>query len=79
VSVLTSDRRARRRKRRRRGRVIALVVAALLLLTLVFLVGLALGRALEEGPEPEGTVTQVRTLQPVPLPPATRTVTVTGP
>jgi hypothetical protein len=59
--------------------VIALVVAALLLLTLVFLVGLALGRALEEGPEPEGTVTQVRTLQPVPLPPATRTVTVTGP
>jgi hypothetical protein len=59
--------------------VIALVIAALLLLTLVFLVGLALGRALAEGPEPGGTVTQVRTLQPVPLPPATRTVTVTGP
>ena len=79
MSVLTSDRRARRRKRRSRGRLIALVVAALLLLALVFLVGLALGRALEEGPEPGGTVTQVRTLQPVPLPPATRTVTVTGP
>jgi hypothetical protein len=79
VSVLTSDRRAQQRKRRRRGRVIALVVAVLLLLTLVFLVGLALGRAIEEGPEPGGTVTQVRTLQPVPLPPATRTVTVTGP
>jgi hypothetical protein len=59
--------------------VIAVVIASLLVLTLVFLVGLALGRALEAGPEPGGTVTQVRTLQPVPLPPATRTVTVTGP
>ena len=45
-------------------------VAALLL-------GVSLGRALEDGPSPGGTQTSVRTLNPQPLPPATRTVTVT--
>ncbi len=49
----------------------------LLGVALAFLVGLALGRALEEGPAPGGTRTSVRTLQPQPLPPAARTVTVT--
>jgi hypothetical protein len=44
---------------------------------LVFLLGISLGRALEEGPAPGGTQTQVRTLEPQPLPPAARTVTVT--
>ena len=46
------------------------VLAALLL-------GISLGRALEDGPAPGGTQTSVRTLQPEPLPPAARTVTVT--
>jgi hypothetical protein len=44
---------------------------------LAFFVGLALGRALEEGPAPGGTRTSVRTLEPQPLPPAAKTVTVT--
>ena len=34
-------------------------------------------RALEDGPSPGGTQTNVRTLEPQPLPPAARTVTVT--
>ena len=41
------------------------------------LVGISLGRALEDGPSPGGTQTNVRTLEPQPLPPASRTVTVT--
>jgi hypothetical protein len=44
---------------------------------LALLVGISLGRALEDGPSPGGTQTNVRTLEPQPLPPATRTVTVT--
>ena len=46
------------------------LVAALLL-------GVSLGRALEDGPSPGGMQTSVRTLKPQPLPPAPRTVTVT--
>jgi hypothetical protein len=49
-----------------------LALAALLL----FLLGVGLGRALEEGPE-RVTRTQVRTLEPLPLAPARETVTVT--
>ena len=52
-----------------------LLIAAGLLLTL--LVGIAIGQALADGPSPGGTQTNVRTLQPQPLPPAARTVTVT--
>ena len=44
---------------------------------LALLVGISLGRALEDRPSPGGTQTSVRTLQPQPLPPAPRTVTVT--
>jgi hypothetical protein len=44
---------------------------------IVFVLGLSIGRALEDGPSPGGTETRVRTLQPEPLPPAPRTVTVT--
>ena len=46
-------------------------------LVIALLVGVALGRALEDGPSPGGTQTNVRTLEPQPLPPAARTVTVT--
>jgi hypothetical protein len=46
-------------------------------LVLALLVGISIGRALEDGPDPGGTQTSVRTLEPQPLPPAERTVTVT--
>ena len=46
-------------------------------LVVALLVGISLGRALEDGPSPGGTQTNVRTLEPQPLPPAARTVTVT--
>lgn len=52
------------------------VAIVLALLVLAFLLGLGLGRALEEGP-PTGGRTIVRTLDPLPLAPAERTVTVT--
>jgi hypothetical protein len=70
----TRERRAARRTRRRRAAVIA---GALVFGAFLFLFGLALGRALEESPEPGGTLTSVRTLVPGTAPPATRTVTVT--
>lgn len=56
-----------------------LVRPALTVLALVaaLLLGISIGRALEDGPDPGGTRTQVRTLDPQPLPPAARTVTVT--
>ena len=67
-----------RRPPRRRARSPFLRPALTLLgLAVAFVVGLAVGRALEEGPAPGGTRTSVRTLEPRPLPPATRTVTVT--
>src|SRR5687768_473013 len=50
---------------------------ALLGLVAALLVGISIGRALEDGPSPGGTQTSVRTLEPQPLPPAARTVTVT--
>jgi hypothetical protein len=57
----------------RRLRWLALVLA----LTLVFLVGIAFGQALDDAPEPGGVTTSVRTLTPLPQQPPTRTVTVT--
>jgi hypothetical protein len=50
---------------------------ALLGLLAVLLLGISIGRALEDGPSPGGVQTNVRTLEPQPLPPAARTVTVT--
>jgi len=63
--------RTRRRQSLRRPALIALGLLALLLL------GVSIGRALEDGPSPGGTQTNVRTLAPQPLPPAERTVTIT--
>lgn len=66
------------RPRPRRGRNPVLRPAlAVLGLLLVLLLGISIGRALEDGPSPGGTRTSVRTLEPQPLPPAGRTVTVT--
>jgi hypothetical protein len=75
-----SRRRAERRRPRRRSvwqsplvRLALGLVAALF----VLLLGISVGRALEDGPEPGGTQTNVRTIEPEQLPPAARTVTVT--
>jgi hypothetical protein len=43
----------------------------------IFALGIGLGRAIEENPEPGGTITQVRTLRPLPLAPERETVTET--
>ena len=50
---------------------------AVLGLVAALLLGVSVGRALEDGPSPGGTQTNVRTLKPQPLPPAASTVTVT--
>jgi hypothetical protein len=60
----------------RRNPFVRPALAALGLLALLLL-GISIGRALEDGPNPGGTQTNVRTLNPQPLPPAERTVTVT--
>jgi len=52
---------------------------AALIVVLVFAAGLALGQALQDNPSPGGSQTIVRTLRPLPLPPARETVTVTRP
>lgn len=58
----------RRPPRRRRG---PRALAAACLVILVFAVGVALGMALRDDPEPGGTVTIVRTLEPLPQRPGT--------
>lgn len=55
---------------------ILLAIAALV----VFAVGIGLGQALNDNPQPGGTQTLIRTLEPLQLAPAAReTVTVTVP
>jgi hypothetical protein len=68
--------RTRERGRVRRYRALAWVLR-LLVLAVVFFAGLAIGRALESAPRPGGTQTIVRTLDPLTVQPAERTVTVT--
>jgi hypothetical protein len=68
--------RTRKRGRARRYRALAWVLR-LLVLAVVFFAGLAIGRALESAPRPGGTQTIVRTLDPLTVQPAERTVTVT--
>lgn len=72
--------RTRDRERRRRsspGRRIFTWIVRLLAVAVVFVAGLAVGRALEDAPEPGGTQTIVRTLEPLTVQPSERTVTVT--
>jgi hypothetical protein len=71
------ERRARRDEQRARRRRIVRTVLALAGAVLLFVIGLSLGRALEDAPTPGGSQTLVRTLTPGTLPPVTRTVTVT--
>jgi hypothetical protein len=67
---------SRRPPRRERNALLRPALAALGLVV-ALLLGISIGRALEDGPSPGGTQTSVRTLEPQPLPPAARTVTVT--
>lgn len=57
---------SRQRRGRRRRRVWPRVLAALLGLLVVFALGVALGKALNDAPESGVTVTSVRTLEPIP-------------
>jgi hypothetical protein len=66
--------RSRRRERRSHALVWGL---RLLVLVVVFVAGLAIGKALEQAPQPGGTQTRVRTIAPETVPPAERTVTIT--
>jgi hypothetical protein len=67
----------RRTPRRRRGRRLAAILLLAVAGAALFALGIGLGKALEENPEPGGTITQVRTLRPLPLAPSRETVTVT--
>ena len=62
--------RPRRRPRPRRSRKGLRAAVGFVLLAVTFAVGLALGEALHDSPNPGGTVTYVRTLEPIPQKPA---------
>lgn len=64
----------RRPPRRERRNPFVRPALAVLGLVAALLLGISIGRALEDGPNPGGTRTLVRTLEPQPLPPAARTV-----
>jgi hypothetical protein len=59
-----------RRPRPRRRRKALKGIAALAVLAAVFVAGVALGKALGDGPDAGSTVTYVRTLEPLPQRPA---------
>jgi hypothetical protein len=81
VTALGSPRSQRRRERSRsraaRVRRIAGWLLGLIVLATAFLAGLAIGKAVEEAPNPGGTQTIVRTIEPLTVEPRERTVTVT--
>jgi hypothetical protein len=64
-------------RRTRRRRPLLRLLIGLAVIAVVFALGLALGEALHDNPSGGGTQTLVRTLKPLPLPPARETVTVT--
>jgi hypothetical protein len=64
-------------RRSRRRRVVPRRFALFLALVAVFVLGIAVGQALDDEPNAGGVVTSVRTLTPLPQQPPTRTVTVT--
>jgi hypothetical protein len=76
VSALDESRRRRPARRSRRER-IARAVLVLVGLTLAFLLGIAFAQTLDDRPRSSGTVTNVRTLTPLPQGAPTRTVTLT--
>jgi hypothetical protein len=74
MSVLERPSRERRNARRR---FFPRWIALLFVLIAVFVVGMAVGKTLDDGPDPGGVTTSVRTLSPLPQEPPPRTVTVT--
>lgn len=66
-----------RPRRRSAGRSLLIALAFVAFGVVLFWFGVALGRALEEAPEPGQVETLLRTLEPGTLEPVTRTVTVT--
>jgi hypothetical protein len=62
-----------RRPRRSRGGRIVRVVVLFVALAAVFVLGVALGKALNDGPKAARTVTYVRTLAPLPQRPSVST------
>ena len=78
--MTATARRSSGRRARSRARPAARLASwglRLFVVVLAFVVGLALGRALEDNPEPGRDRTYVRTLQPRAVSPARETVTVT--
>jgi hypothetical protein len=73
----TARLRERGRRRRSTGRRLGVWLLRLVVLAAVFVAGLAVGKALEQGPETGRTQTIVRTLEPLTIEPQERTVTVT--
>jgi hypothetical protein len=73
MSVPSSSRPVRRPPRRRP---LLRLLIGLVVIAVVFALGVALGQALHDNPSGGGTQTLVRTLKPLPLPPARETVTV---
>lgn len=69
--------RDRGRQPRSKGRRLLAWILRLAVLAIVFAAGLAVGKALEQSPDPGGTQTIVRTLEPLTVEPRERTVTVT--
>jgi hypothetical protein len=53
------------------------ILILLVVLAAVFAIGVAVGQALHDNPKPGPARTSVRTLKPLPLAPAPRTVTIT--
>lgn len=76
MTILERPSRKRRTRARRRSPLLRGVLVALALV-LAFLLGIAVSRTLDERPQPGATVTDVRTLAPLPQLPPARTVTVT--
>jgi hypothetical protein len=64
-------------RRPRRRRPLLRLLVGLVAVAVVFALGVALGEALHDNPSGGGTQTLVRTLKPLPLPPAQETVSVT--
>lgn len=70
---MTPEHRPRPQRRKPLWRPLLVLVG----LAAALIAGVSIGRALEDGPSPGGIRTNVRTLEPQPLPPVARTVTVT--
>ena len=75
--MTAAGRRRRTPGRSSRRRRIAAALVVLLFGAVMFVLGAGLGQALGDEETPRGATTYVRTLKPLPLPPARETVTVT--